>query len=110
MCGIAGCTDDPNGSAVRVMSATQRHRGPDDEGLHTDSRSGVSIGVRRLAILDVPGGHHRPNNEDGTIWVAFNGEIYNYPQSRKLMLASLYCFYTNCPSEVLVHLYEEFGD
>jgi len=110
MCGIAGCTDDPNGSAVRVMSATQRHRGPDDEGLHTDSRSGVSIGVRRLAILDLPGGHQPLSNEDGTIWVAFNGEIYNYPQLRKQLLARGHRFATNCDTEVLVHLYEEFGD
>jgi len=92
------------------MAATMRHRGPDDEGLHTDARSGVSIGVRRLAIMDVEGGHQPLGNEDGSMWVAFNGEIYNYVRLRKELLARGHRFATSGDTEVLVHLYEEFGD
>ncbi len=110
MCGIAGSTKDPDGSAVRSMSETLRHRGPDDDGLHSDPRTGVSIGARRLAILDLPGGHQPLSNEDGSVWVVFNGEIYNYPQLREQLLARGHRFATNCDTEVLVHLYEEFGD
>ncbi len=110
MCGITGSTNDPSGNAVGAMSATLRHRGPDDDGLHTDPRTGVSIGVRRLAILDLPGGHQPLSNEDGSVWVVFNGEIYNYPQLREQMLARGHRFATNCDTEVLVHLYEEFGE
>src|SRR5271155_3992688 len=69
MCGIAGSTADPNGQGVHVMSAMLRHRGPDDDGLHTDRRTGVTIGVPRLAIMDVAGGHQPLANEDGSGWV-----------------------------------------
>ena len=110
MCGIAGATNDPDGRAVRAMASTLRHRGPDDEGLHSDRRSGVSIGARRLAILDLPGGHQPLSNEDGSVWVAFNGEIYNYPRLRKQLQERGHRFATNCDTEVLVHLYEEFGE
>src|SRR6202034_4707445 len=82
MCGIAGSTADPEGRAVRTMSAALRHRGPDDDGLRTDPRTGVTIGVRRLSIMDVAGGHQPLCNEDGSVWVAFNGEIYNHPRLR----------------------------
>jgi asparagine synthase (glutamine-hydrolysing) len=110
MCGIAGSTDDPQGSRVRAMSATMRHRGPDDEGLHTDARSGVSIGVRRLAVMDVEGGHQPLSNEDGSVWVVFNGEIYNQARLREDLSARGHRFATGSDTEVLVHLYEEFGD
>jgi asparagine synthase (glutamine-hydrolysing) len=110
MCGIAGSTNDRDGSAVQSMSATLRHRGPDDEGLHTDPRTGVTIGVRRLAIMDIAGGHQPLSNEDGSVWVAFNGEIYNAPRLREQLRSRGHQFSTNCDTEVLVHLYEEFGD
>jgi asparagine synthase (glutamine-hydrolysing) len=110
MCGIAGSTDDPEGRHVRTMAATMRHRGPDDEGLHTDTHSGVTIGVRRLAIIDVEGGHQPLSNEDGSVWVAFNGEIYNHVLLREDLSARGHRFATSGDTEVLVHLYEEFGD
>jgi asparagine synthase (glutamine-hydrolysing) len=110
MCGIAGSTDDRDGRAVQSMSDALRHRGPDDAGLHTDARTGVSIGVRRLAIVDIEGGHQPLSNEDGTVWVAFNGEIYNAPELRARLLARGHRFATSCDTEVLVHLYEEFGE
>lgn len=110
MCGIAGSTDDPEGRRVQAMAATMRHRGPDDEGVHTDARSGVTIGVRRLAIMDVEGGHQPLGNEDGSVWVVFNGEIYNYARLREQLRERGHRFATSSDTEVLVHLYEEFGD
>ena len=82
MCGIAGSTEDPEGRDVRAMCALLRHRGPDDEGIHSDAVAGLSIGTRRLAVMDVEGGHQPLSNEDGTVWVAFNGEIYNHRRLR----------------------------
>lgn len=110
VCGIAGSTDDPDGRAVRAMCATMRHRGPDDEGLHTDGTAGVSIGIRRLAVMDVEGGHQPMCNEDGSVWVAFNGEIYNHRQLRESLRARGHRFRTGADTEVIVHLYEEYGE
>ena len=92
------------------MSAALRHRGPDDSGLHTDAHTGVSIGARRLAIMDVEGGHQPLSNEDGTVWVAFNGEIYNGVELRQQLTERGHRFSTTCDTEVLVHLYEDFGE
>ncbi|HEX8714149.1 MAG TPA: asparagine synthase (glutamine-hydrolyzing), partial [Solirubrobacteraceae bacterium] len=110
MCGIAGSTHDPTGRAVTAMCATLRHRGPDDEGVHSDGEAGVSIGARRLSIMDVAGGHQPLCNEDGTVWAAFNGEIYNHPKLREDLRARGHSFATGTDTEVLVHLYEEYGD
>jgi asparagine synthase (glutamine-hydrolysing) len=110
MCGIAGRTDDPEAAAVRAMCAKLRHRGPDDEGVHTDRATGVSIGIRRLAVMDVAGGHQPLSNEDGSVWVSFNGEIYNHRQLRDDLRARGHTFTTTSDTEVLVHLYEEYGD
>jgi asparagine synthase (glutamine-hydrolysing) len=92
------------------MCATLRHRGPDDEGIHTDPEAGVGIGARRLAVMDIDGGHQPLCNEDGTVWAAFNGEIYNHPALRDDLRRRGHSFKTNGDTEVLVHLYEEFGD
>jgi asparagine synthase (glutamine-hydrolysing) len=92
------------------MCAKLRHRGPDDEGVHSDRSAGVSIGIRRLAVMDVAGGHQPLANEDGTVWVAFNGEIYNHRQLRDDLRARGHRFATGSDTEVLVHLYEEYGD
>lgn len=110
MCGIAGSTEDPDGRAVRSMCAALRHRGPDDEGVHTDPPSGVCIGARRLAIMDLAGGHQPLANEDGTVWTAFNGEIYNHRKLREDLQARGHRFSTDGDTEVLVHLYEEYGE
>src|SRR6185437_12142206 len=110
MCGIAGSTRDPGAEDVRAMCATLRHRGPDDEGIHADARSGVSIGARRLAIMDIDGGHQPLSNEDGTVWAAFNGEIYNHRKLREDLRGRGHVFSTNGDTEVLVHLYEEYGE
>lgn len=92
------------------MLATLRHRGPDDAGMHTDPSTDATIGVRRLAIVDLKGGHQPLSNEDGSVWVAFNGEIYNHVQLRDDLRARGHRFATSSDTEVLVHLYEEFGD
>jgi asparagine synthase (glutamine-hydrolysing) len=92
------------------MCATLRHRGPDDEGVHSDGASGVTIGIRRLAVMDVEGGHQPLCNEDGSVWVTFNGEIYNHRQLREDLRARGHRFSTSSDTEVLVHLYEEYGD
>jgi asparagine synthase (glutamine-hydrolysing) len=110
MCGIAGSTEDPEGRAVRAMCALLRHRGPDDEGVHADPAAGVAIGTRRLAVMDVEGGHQPLSNEDGSVWVAFNGEIYNHPRLRADLQARGHRFATSADTEVVVHLYEEYGD
>ena len=110
MCGIAGSTADRDGRDVRSMCATLRHRGPDDEGVHCDASAGVSIGARRLAVMDIDGGHQPLCNEDGSVWAAFNGEIYNHAKLREDLRRRGHRFATNGDTEVLVHLYEEYGE
>ncbi|MEA2220416.1 MAG: hypothetical protein QOJ35_3042 [Solirubrobacteraceae bacterium] len=85
------------------------HRGPDDGGVHVDSDNAVAIGARRLSVIDVEGGHQPVGNEDGSVWAALNGEIYNYPQLREQLLSRGHSLATRCDTEALVHLYEDFG-
>ncbi|MGA2589624.1 MAG: asparagine synthase (glutamine-hydrolyzing) [Bryobacteraceae bacterium] len=112
MCGIAGIfrsrsdTTPADRSAVERMSAAEKHRGPDDFGLLQDAR--VVLGHRRLSIIDLsPTGHQPMSNEDGTVWVTYNGEIYNYPE----LAAELrqHRFRSHSDTEVLIHGYEEWG-
>jgi asparagine synthase (glutamine-hydrolysing) len=86
------------------------HRGPDDAGQHVDRDAGVTIAARRLSIIDVEGGHQPLANEDGTVWAVLNGEIYNHPALRKDLEARGHRLATRCDTEVLVHLYEDYGD
>jgi asparagine synthase (glutamine-hydrolysing) len=92
------------------MNAAQQHRGPDDEGSYVDAAAGIALGARRLSIIDVHGGHQPLSNEDGTVWVALNGEIYNHPALRKRLLEHGHRLATATDTEVLVHLYEDYGD
>jgi asparagine synthase (glutamine-hydrolysing) len=112
MCGIAGIANSEVGTqqdieAIRLMCNSIVHRGPDDEGFYI--QGGVGLGMRRLSIIDVSGGHQPIHNEDQTIWVVFNGEIYNFPQLRQELEARDHVFYTRSDTEVIVHLYEEYG-
>ena len=89
------------------MADTIRHRGPDDEGVHAEGP--VGLAHRRLSILDLsPNGHQPMPNEDGSVWIAFNGEVYNF-QSLREELAARHTFRSNTDTEVLIHLYEELG-
>jgi asparagine synthase (glutamine-hydrolysing) len=90
------------------MRDTMTHRGPDDAGLWR--RGQVGLGVRRLSIIDIPGGHQPIPNEDGTLVVALNGEIYNYRELKRNLVAKGHLFRTSADTEVLVHLYEEHGE
>ena len=112
MCGIAGILSSVAGhqvesSVVERMTARLHHRGPDDTGIYLDGEFGV--GVRRLSILDLMGGHQPIANEDRTIMAALNGEIYNYPALKAELSAKGYRFRTNCDTEVLLRSYEAYG-
>lgn len=110
MCGICGHTADPEARAVRAMNAAMVHRGPDDEGHWTDPEAGFSFGARRLSVIDVEGGHQPVRNEDGTVWAALNGEIYNHPRLQRLLRERGHELRSGVDTEVLVHLYEEYGE
>lgn len=110
MCGICGSTRDPDGSLVESMNAHLIHRGPDDEGVYRDPPARIALGARRLSVIDVDGGHQPIANEDGTIWAALNGEIYNHPALRRHLLANGHQLRSGTDTEVLVHLYEDYGD
>jgi len=113
MCGIAGIynfkTLKPvTQSLVRAMTDTLVHRGPDDEGFYLSD--GIGLGHRRLSIIDLAAGHQPISNEDGTIWVVFNGEIYNFGDLHDSLVKKGHIFKTKSDTEVIVHLYEEMGE
>ncbi len=112
MCGIAGAIDltgtrEFSPERLVAMTGAIAHRGPDDEQFHLES--GVALGARRLAIIDLAGGQQPVSNEDGTVWVTFNGELFGYPELRRELLASGHRLSTRCDTEAWVHLYEEYG-
>ncbi|MGA2434048.1 MAG: asparagine synthase (glutamine-hydrolyzing) [Bryobacteraceae bacterium] len=110
MCGIAGYLTHDSAAALPVLRAMCdqiRHRGPDDEGYRVDGRCG--LGMRRLSIIDLATGHQPISNEDGTVSIVFNGEIYNYQALRQELIAAGHVFATNSDTETLVHLYEQEG-
>lgn len=109
MCGIAGGFGRPDTDRVEDMLDTLRHRGPDGRGLHRDPGGRCVLGHTRLAIIDVAGGHQPMANETGTVWVAFNGEIYNFRELRRELTDRGHRFRTGSDTEVLVHLYEDLG-
>jgi asparagine synthase (glutamine-hydrolysing) len=113
MCGICGIFEPGRTTAIepsllKAMTDTIRHRGPDDDGCY--SRPGIGLGFRRLSIIDLAGGHQPLSNEDGTVWIAFNGEIYNFEDLKKRYLSRGHTFKTRSDTETIVHLYEELGE
>jgi asparagine synthase (glutamine-hydrolysing) len=113
MCGVVGIARYPELGAlgathVRAMADKIIHRGPDDSGIHASAQA--VIGMRRLSIIDLSGGHQPISNEDETIWVVCNGEIYNFQSLRSELEARGHRFRTRSDTEVLVHLYEERGE
>ncbi len=112
MCGICGAawTDAGQGPSDEQLSRMVKrliHRGPDDSGTYRDPR--CALGFRRLSIIDLAGSHQPLSNEDGTVWVVFNGEIYNFPALRHRLEARGHTLRTSGDTEVLVHLYEDEG-
>lgn len=107
MCGIAGVFGSGPERTVRDMLSTLVHRGPDDE--HLQVGPDFAIGARRLSIVDIAGGRQPMSNEDATVWAAQNGEIYNFRELRKDLVARGHALHTHCDTESLPHLYEEHG-
>lgn len=113
MCGIVGIVQSDarrrydSGDVSRMADAIV-HRGPDDQGSFEDQN--VILGMRRLSIIDLEGGHQPIHNEDRTVWVVNNGEIYNYQRLRRTLIDRGHRFETHSDTEVLVHLYEEYGE
>src|SRR3984893_17736430 len=112
MCGIAGIVNTAAGqriefATIHLMCQAILHRGPDEEGIFV--KDGIGLGMRRLSIIDLAGGQQPVFNEDKTIWIVFNGEIYNFPDLRGELEKRGHRFYTRTDTEVIVHLYEEMG-
>lgn len=108
MCGIAGIIGgqvSPN--RILAMTAALRHRGPDESGIYLDD--GAVLGHTRLSIIDLSSGTQPIHNEDKTLWIVFNGEIFNYPELREVLIAKGHTFLTTSDTEVILHLYEEKG-
>ena len=109
ICGVVGVTQPESTEAVvRQMIGQMHHRGPDDEGVFVDDS--VALGMRRLSIIDLGGGHQPVFNEDGTVVVVFNGEIYNFHELRRTLESRGHTFRTRSDTEVIVHAYEEWGE
>src|SRR5262245_14334395 len=113
MCGIVGIARQQHAPAigvevVRRMASAITHRGPDDDGFF--AAGPVALGMRRLSIIDLEHGHQPIPNEDKTLWVVCNGEIYNFQSVRADLQRAGHRFRTGSDVEVLVHLYEEYGD
>ncbi|MDO9575957.1 MAG: asparagine synthase (glutamine-hydrolyzing) [bacterium] len=107
MCGICGMVGFANPDLLKKMCRIMSHRGPDDEGYFIDKNIGLGIG--RLSIIDLETGHQPIHNEDETIWIVFNGEIYNFQELRESLKKKGHQFYTKTDTEVIIHLYEEKG-
>ena len=111
MCGIAGIANfkrkEHHEAVLHPMLRAMHHRGPDATGLYLSDA--VGLGHARLSIIDLSGGHQPIHNEDRTVWIVFNGEIFNYPELRDELERIGHTFYTQSDTEVIVHLYEEHG-
>ncbi|MCL4378750.1 MAG: hypothetical protein M1409_10335 [Actinobacteria bacterium] len=110
MCGIAGCVDfshQPQRSLVSKMLSTIAYRGPDQKGIYIDE--GIAMGIQRLSIIDLKTGNQPMQDEDKTITVVFNGEIYNFLELRAKLEKKGYKFRTKSDTEVLIHAYKAFG-
>ncbi|MCK4648619.1 asparagine synthase (glutamine-hydrolyzing) [bacterium] len=112
MCGICGVynfgnKDPVNQDLIKRMTEALKHRGPNDEGFYI--RNNMGMGVRRLRVIDLETGHQPIHNEDKTIWIVFNGEIYNFRDLREALEKKGHIFYTKSDTEVILHLYEEYG-
>ncbi len=108
MCGICGTAGFVDQALLEQMTGAMTHRGPDSDGFYLSEE--VGLGMRRLRIIDLNTGDQPIHNEDSSIWLVFNGEIYNFQELRKNLEDKGHKFYTNSDTEAIVHLYEEYGD
>ena len=113
MCGIAGIVasdqlDEDDGARALLMRDVLTHRGPDGAGLHADAHA--VLAHRRLSIVDLAGGHQPLANEQGNIWVTYNGEIYNHADVRSTLETAGHQYRTRSDTETIVHAYEQWGD
>jgi asparagine synthase (glutamine-hydrolysing) len=113
MCGISGLVNCGDAGTLARMTSVQAHRGPDDSGLwerRFPDGSYIGLGSRRLSILDLsPDGHMPMANEDGSVWITYNGEIYNFADLRRELEGKGHTFRSHTDTEAVVHLYEEYG-
>ncbi len=112
MCGIAGILNLSNSPTISLdnvlkMTASLAHRGPDETGIYVDDH--IALGQTRLSIIDLEGGSQPMHNENKTLWVVFNGEIFNYIELREELVAKGHQFYTHSDTEVILHAFEEYG-
>ena len=114
MCGIFGVynfSDEPIDKVKFTVSNNKlAHRGPDGEGYYWDNFCSLALGHRRLSIIDIESGHQPMCNENESVWITFNGEIYNYLELKEYLISKGHIFKTKCDTEVLIHGYEEFGE
>src|SRR5579885_1309977 len=117
MCGITGIYHhggaEPalNQALLARMARSMEHRGPDDEGFYVNHGRRLGLGFRRLAIIDLSSAGHQPmSNEDGTIWIVFNGEIYNHAEHRPMLQDKGHIYRGRSDTETILHLYEEYGE
>jgi asparagine synthase (glutamine-hydrolysing) len=108
MCGVCGQFNLRNNGGISAetlskMTNSMVHRGPDDEGYHISGA--IGLGFRRLSIIDLDGGHQPMSDRSGSVWVVFNGEIYNFPELRKELEAHGHVFKTKSDTEVIIHGY-----
>ncbi len=115
MCGITGIVNFNSSSVInkeqlKQMTESLTHRGPDDDGIFINEGKTVGLGHRRLSIIDLSSGHQPMANRTGEIWIVFNGEIYNYPELKKELQQKGSNFNTNSDTEVIINLYEKYGE
>ncbi len=112
MCGIAGklcmnASGTVSPDLITQMTGALHHRGPDETGVYLDDR--IGLGHARLSIIDLSSGTQPIHNENKTLWIVYNGEVFNYPELRQDLLKKGHRFYTASDTEVILHLYEEMG-
>ena len=111
MCGIVGLAGHWPPELVTALNETLRHRGPDDSGVFRDAQQSVALAMNRLSIIDLAGGHQPMGNDGGSLWIVFNGEIFNSPELRSRLEKTGYRFKTShSDTECLLHLYAEKGE
>ena len=109
MCGICGIYGRNNNKAIEKMVGSMHHRGPNDKGIF--SEEGIALGMTRLAVIDLSSKANQPmSNEDSSIWIVYNGEMYNFRDERKILLGKGYSFNSSSDTEVILKMYEEYGD